>query len=1513
MVAITSNQLENHDENEDTKYIHDLQYDLEMKLECHGTNHPQVAVAYTLIAQEQIRRHEFMEALDSYQSALFIFKTNNQSNSNVNGDSRLGLGFVENIRSASICKNIGILYKKNGQFYKALSSFNDALTLYRSCYHQHLLINATNNQRKSNDAHSIDKNGEKNESSLLLSSLGNINLELNIATTLRSIAKLHMRQTRNIEFAIQAYEDIVEFLVQAEKNAKYPTHSTTFDSPTSNSKHHHVKSNSNILTKEQSPSTVMSYPDHTQMHPLRSSGSTQQDLHSIISNCVHPLSEHERIRIIVSALNSLASIQFELETQSYSHQQEQEQQERQHEDAIDYYQESLSFLSSLPEPIAYVFKTTTHNIQKTLRNHSVDFLDDDISSYNNNTPLKSSTSQMVLIDLRLDLSYTLMQIGYVHKHRCELKEAISSFQQALQLRHEILSNSSTNQSSLDIPLQHCDDRKKSTVLHTILEALYVLGICFESINQMDDAIMIYNQFLSLTKTVNSEIIGNENNNNMFDGKSNIEYDDTVIIHDIEIGNVYCSLSNALWKKGVLNGSLLNIKNAVSIYKSSLDNKSYLSYTRKSHDTSRNDNGDDTDQTLRTKLQNYIIGSLQNQGKLYVQLGDLQMAILSYIEVFEMQKNVVGYEHPDIATTLNVLGNVYLKDSNYNEAKRCFSQSLNLYEKFGLGDNDPDLIETLESFQKANRLSSPTSCENNLTKTAKSNNDSTKKTSTRRSRRNVDSFGDDRCDKEDKQQPQTVVKGQDFTSKIIETTSFQSLDDDEISQITFRECDLLGGCGSPKKKTMKKKPKKFEIQSRIAEEDSYEEAIEVAEVLNEISPNILSAQNDTLNNAEDEIPCKDISNEKDDDFDVNTADLLGKINVITCDTNNSVSAKPFEEILKDDTGLNTHYTSNSSTEDSAVKFDHSAKINVLLDQLKSFYITVGSDHPKFLKTQISLVKLFNMNNDFKKATQLCDEMIRDQIHRFGRQSVEVANAMKLKGDSYCFQGQIQEALDEYLNAKDVLSSLYGKNDFRNAEIFNSMGLAELKRDEFDMSMEYLQQALQIQRSHLAPNEHNPDVSQTLVNIGSVYYKERNSFRSNCTKHDSYKSFIESGMLGKIAFAHAERGEYKMAIQFYEEVLQLLRNRADKKLCTPGIIKTLNCIGSLSTKCGQYVEAKGYHEEAMKMLLTSDKSNDSKVILSEMEETKYHLAVAIYHIGSISKSKDLLHSVLHSQLNLYGNDQNPRVARTIYQLGMISLKLCDYDDAVQKLGQALRFQLSKIQKNHPDTLNSMIGLAIIQLQLNNISQASKTLEEVYQIQKDIFGPEHPDVALTLFNLGIIQFESKNMKLALRYYKESYKMRVKYLGIEHPLVASTLEKMGQVYLSIGDYEKTLKCYRQVLSIRRNILGEDHYEIVYSLYNLGLLFTEMKQYSDALYHFDKGFKLASNTLNSKHLVVGDIRVGMANTYLKNCQFEEAKNQLHSAVKLYKMSRYISDDHPKLRSATTLLATVLHEEELCV
>jgi tetratricopeptide (TPR) repeat protein len=85
--------------------------------------------------------------------------------------------------------------------------------------------------------------------------------------------------------------------------------------------------------------------------------------------------------------------------------------------------------------------------------------------------------------------------------------------------------------------------------------------------------------------------------------------------------------------------------------------------------------------------------------------DTAVALIS--EAAAIRKNLVGEEHPDYATALNELGDLYVLMGNYDAATALYIQALNIRKKV-FGEEHPDYITSLTSLALLNII------QNNIT-------------------------------------------------------------------------------------------------------------------------------------------------------------------------------------------------------------------------------------------------------------------------------------------------------------------------------------------------------------------------------------------------------------------------------------------------------------------------------------------------------------------------------------------------------------------------------------------------------------------------------------------------------------------------------------------------------------------------------------------------------------------------------------------------------------------------------
>ena len=1466
--------------------------------------------------------------------------------------------FNSKLQHAAVVHNIALIHRRTSDpenYQKAIESYEQALELYISCHHYYNAQASRKGYPKEASTQLSNQNG----------ALPSINLELKIAQTLQSLAKLHIKLNTDY-LAVKAHEDAINLLLEGgnKQDTQSPPSPTTVTA--------------NIVNVEK---------------------------FQVIS-----LGEHERTRIIVTSLSSLAQIYFtqEMKDPEYNLQEE--------EDGLTYYHAGLNTLKGVENPVSTTRIPALSN-EKSPNPLSLDE-QDEMNAYASDANQTPSTSTTYKIDLRKEVVSTLLAMAVIYKRRNFFQEVVHSYEQAR-----------------DVHLLLNSDQKDQEMIESLL------ALAYEKNGDLQKALVCYQHVLKVRKT-------------MFGEKS------------IQVGNLYASMSNLNRRMADLAQSLGWNKRAISIY------------------TEHCENSNGTDSPLKFQARRHLIGNMQNQGGLYVQMNEVDRAIVCYLTVIEKQVEFQGEEHPDVATTLNVLGDLYMSKKEYSEAKASFDRALTLYRKYGVGNDDPDLVSTLQCLCKVEDLigdESKTRAGKNIrnhhkTKTIPpppadsspphclpfrppvsrhSSQEKEKGPEDRYINFNVVETNPSFFDDDDALSQITFVTHQPEAPSVSNQsyrTIEEKLENWSPAEYVFRAVDKLANAteefandlfsgpkiSRPSKParmgSLAKVEKRRRAQAAMQNElESLDEGYEVREFQSRISTpvptgvfNTLSIsepskksqktpefENSSLNMASSQScdsssasarrktvqekkeatstadyretqqtcdenrfssPPVQMSYMHSDDsvaagteatsvlgslagmdfindasvagtqasvagtqastlYGANFADndsvgttskesvplqnevlrcredaiastrsagivdmdtMLAQMNVVTCDMEGK--AKPFQEMLKGE-GYDLKRVRSKTKQNKTFE-----KLSACLGMLDNLMDKFGPDHGKVIQTQSTLASLYLENGNDEKGIKKYCQVLELQNKKFGRNSTQVAETHVKLGQHWTKKNEIDKAIDSFSTAKEIDTYLFGKNHPQIAQHLNSIGMAELERGEFDAAMDYLQSALQIQQMHLAPNEINPDVSLTYVNIGAVYYKERNCLKKIRSNSNSYKNFIQSGMLGKIAFAHSERGEYVEAMHFYREVLELQKSGADS---VHQIAATHNCLGELNVKAGRYMEALDHHTLALKMIEDSMNTNELDIC-----NTKCDQGVVYYHLGNFKKATTVLESACSIQRQVLGN-HHCRVAKTMYHLAIIRRIRYDIDPSLHLLNEAVKIQLSTIGQSNPDTISSQLEVAKSLLDFDEIDEAIMQLERVFEVQRNILGNEHPDLVETLHCVGICYARKNDETRAMNYFEQCYRMQLKVCKLDCPSVACTKDEIGLVLLKQGKTERAFQAFQDSLRIRREI-GEDHYEVAYSLFNIGLYFTSKRKYVDALKCFKDAMRISVVAFGLDHPFIGDIHWGVGNVNTRKCNFDEAQSEFTLALKIYDKCM-VPKSHYRVTKCEADLKRVQLEESLCV
>ncbi|MGK3734832.1 MAG: tetratricopeptide (TPR) repeat protein [Bacillariaceae sp.] len=608
---------------------------------------------------------------------------------------------------------------------------------------------------------------------------------------------------------------------------------------------------------------------------------------------------------------------------------------------------------------------------------------------------------------------------------------------------------------------------------------------------------------------------------------------------------------------------------------------------------------------------------------------------------------------------------------------------------------------------------------------------------------------------------------------------------------------------------------------------------------------------------------------------------------------------------------------TSVESSAVKDtaessnSGSSKIQPLESQIEEKELALevakienGPEDTSVAAVLFDLASLYTKKKDFADAMLYCRQALKIQKSTLN---------LPLACDSLCFMAEIhcrerryKEALSCYSEAQRIREAFHGT--YFHEEIANTLNLSGnvlARQGEFDLAMDKHKEALRILKECCGENVKNPLVSQTLIHIGGVYYKERNSLANiQCKRNDGYSTFIEGGMLEFIGRAHEDRGSYRMAIAFYEEKLQFLI-AAENSEILEDVAETLNSLGMLSCRAGMYLEAIDYYDRALgiQMKLGCD---DVQLAMARV------LAGSVqYSLGHFNKALKLFQDALGT-LREVGLEQET-VAATLFYIGIVHAALCNYDDAMSNLCDAFDIQKKLLGIEHPATFRTRREIGnLYSVYDAELDAAFVEYNDIIEAQKRVHGEKHPYVAETLHCIGCAQARKGDLSGALQSLEECYNMRLQFLGMDHPQQATTLHEIAKIQLKRGRLKKAIHIIDAALNIRVESLSEHHIDVALAMTTKASCLVAKGNFADANKLFIEALPIAKSAVGDLHPSVAWIQVQIGVMHLRKCDLEEAADTVNEAIAIYKHSN-LDADHPGIKEATVELEKIERAEMLCV
>ena len=575
------------------------------------------------------------------------------------------------------------------------------------------------------------------------------------------------------------------------------------------------------------------------------------------------------------------------------------------------------------------------------------------------------------------------------------------------------------------------------------------------------------------------------------------------------------------------------------------------------------------------------------------------------------------------------------------------------------------------------------------------------------------------------------------------------------------------------------------------------------------------------------------------------------------------------------------------------------------QIAEQRMKLDENDPALGETLFRLALLHGQNQNIGAASEAAASALR--IQKLSSNFVMAAKTLHFLAGLKLQEREYKSALSFYSEALRLETNLYGKFSEECAKTLNAIGTVRSLQNEFKLAMDSHKEALHVLKEcHGDDVQGNPLVSQTLCQIGAVYYRERNALSTIKSQSGDYTTFIEAGMLEIIGRAHEERGSYKMAIAFFEEKLQFLENAPDNKAAQDELATMLNSLGMLSSRAGLFMEAVDYYEKALAIQMKIE--ND----IVYMSTAKVLTATVQFQLGFWHKSLQLLQEALPILERELG-EKHETVAATYYHVGVVQAAMCDYDAAMTSFSDAYAVQENLLGVSHPASLRTRREIANLHaVYKSELDYSFELFTEVLAAQQKIHGPKHPNIAETLHSIGVAYAQKGEDSTALKTLEECYYMRLEFLGVDHPLQATTLHEIAKIHIKKGRARKATSICDTVLEIRKESLSEWHIDYARALATKGSSLSMRGEFPLATKCLDEALRVAKQSVFASHPAIGEIQLEMGLLWLRKCQFSEAKKCAEIAEDIFRKANF-DNDHPGLLRVGDLLDRIERDEALYV
>jgi tetratricopeptide (TPR) repeat protein/predicted Ser/Thr protein kinase len=259
--------------------------------------------------------------------------------------------------------------------------------------------------------------------------------------------------------------------------------------------------------------------------------------------------------------------------------------------------------------------------------------------------------------------------------------------------------------------------------------------------------------------------------------------------------------------------------------------------------------------------------------------------------------------------------------------------------------------------------------------------------------------------------------------------------------------------------------------------------------------------------------------------------------------------------------------------------------------------------------------------------------------------------------------------------------------------------------------------------------------------------------------------------------SRRGNYDAARLVALEGLE--RQRKARGEHHPEVARTLVNLSIVESQRGELEAALRYAEQAVALTMESLGPDHPRT------------ANAVQALAAVQSKQGRNAAAIEGYeraLAVYDRHQPTSAEGVRALLGGLLVQNGEHARAVALLERVLEAKRTRLGRDSPDLIPTLINLGAAQRGGNDLEAAARTYREALRVGEASLAHDHPMLAFPLNNLGTIERIQGRLGSARQLLARALEIRLAKLGPRHPLVASTLDALAEIDLDEGDPKTAL-----------------------------------------------------------------------------------------------------------------------------